>query len=32
MVDLFYCFANHLINVRHFYDDGDDNVDANDDM
>ena len=31
MLDLFYCFANHLINVPHFYDDGDDNADANDD-
>ena len=31
MRDLFYSSANHLINVRHFYDDGDDKVVANDD-
>jgi hypothetical protein len=30
MLDLFYCFGNHLINVRHLFDDGDDNAYAND--
>jgi hypothetical protein len=30
MLDLFYCFANHLINVSSVYDDGDDNADVND--
>jgi hypothetical protein len=31
MLDLFYRFADHLINVRSVYDEGDDNADVNDD-